>query len=215
MQSATGVTLSTRFDPLSPHQREDPFALLAMARREQPVFYAPGVDLWVVTRYHDVLAVLKDHETFSSSGALKSAPLPEAVAAVLAEGYRDMPYIIEIDPPLHDRIRGLATKAFTPRRIASLEPAIRRIVDELLSQLPQEGEADVIGAFAWPLPLRVLGEFLGLPREDLAQLHEWGNDWLLMQQAGPIEKRIAHAKGTVALQHYFLAAVRKRARDFD
>jgi cytochrome P450 len=184
-----------------------------MARREQPVFYAPGVDLWVVTRYHDVLAVLKDHETFSSSGALKSAPLPEAVAAVLADGYRDMPYIIEVDPPLHDRIRGLATKAFTPRRIASLEPAIRRIVDELLSPLPEEGEADVIGAFAWPLPLRVLGEFLGLPREDLAQLHEWGNDWLLMQQAGPIEKRIAHAKGTVALQRYFLAAVRKRAHD--
>ena len=213
MQSATEATLSTRFDPLSPQQREDPFALLATARREQPVFYAPGVDLWVVTRYHDVLAVLKDHETFSSSGALKSAPLPEAVAAVLADGYRDMPYIIEVDPPLHDRIRGLATKAFTPRRIASLEPAIRRIVDELLSPLPEEGEADVIGAFAWPLPLRVLGEFLGLPREDLAQLHEWGNDWLLMQQAGPIEKRIAHAKGTVALQRYFLAAVRKRAHD--
>ncbi len=212
MRSATEATLSTRFDPLSPQQREDPFALLAMARREQPVFYAPGVDLWVVTRYHDVLAVLKDHETFSSSGALKSAPLPEAVAAVLADGYRDMPYIIEVDPPLHDRIRGLATKAFTPRRIASLEPAIRRIADELLSQLPREGEADVIGAFAWPLPLRVLGEFLGLPREDLAQLHEWGNDWLLMQQAGPIEKRIAHAKGTVELQRYFLAAVQKRAR---
>jgi hypothetical protein len=98
MQSATEATLSTRFDPLSPQQREDPFALLATARREQPVFYATGVDLWVVTRHHDVLAVLKDHETFSSSGALKSAPLPEEVAAVLADGYRDMPYIIEVDP---------------------------------------------------------------------------------------------------------------------
>src|SRR5262249_15613925 len=93
------------------------------------------------------------------------------------------------------------------------EPAIRRIVDELLGPLPSEGEADLIDAFAWPLPLRVLGEFLGLPREDLAQLHEWGNDWLLMQQAGPLEERIAHAKGTVALQHYFLEAVRKRARE--
>jgi cytochrome P450 len=214
MQPATSEpTLSTRFDPLSPEQREDPFAILAAARREQPVFYAPGLDLWVVTRYDDVLAVLKDHETFSSTGALKSAPLPDAVDAVLAEGYRDMPYIIEIDPPLHDRIRGLATKAFTPRRIASLEPAIRRIVDELLGPLPSEGEADLIGAFAWPLPLRVLGEFLGLPREDLAQLHEWGNDWLLVQQAGPLEKRIAHAKGTVALQYYFLEAVRKRAHE--
>ncbi len=208
-------TLSTRFDPLSPDQRENPFEILATARRDQPVFYAPALDLWVVTRYDDVLAVLKDHDTFSSTGALKSAaaPLPEEVAAVLSQGYREMPYIIEIDPPLHDRIRGLVTKAFTPRRIAALEPAIRRIVDELLDALPSAGEIDLVGAFAWPLPLRVLGELLGLPREDLARLHVWGNDWILVQQDGPVEKRLAHAKGTVALQRYFLEAVKRRERE--
>lgn len=208
-------TLSTRFDPLSPEQRENPFDVLAMARCEQPVFFASAVDLWVVTRYDDVLAVLKDHETFSSTGALKSstAPLPDEVAAVLAEGYREMPYIIEVDPPLHDRIRGLVTKAFTPRRIAALEPVIRRIVDELLDALPPCGETDVIGAFAWPLPLRALGELLGLPREDLEQLHVWGNDSILVQQDGPMEKRLGHARGTVALQHYFLDAVRRRQRE--
>ena len=124
-----------------------------------------------------------------------------------------MPYIIEVDPPLHDRIRGLVTKAFTPRRIAALEPAIRRIVDELLHALPPAGEIEVIGAFAWPLPLRVLGELIGLPREDLAQLHVWGTDWLLVQQAGPLEKRLAHARGTVELQRYFLDAVRRRERE--
>ena len=58
----------------------------------------------------------------------------------------------------------------------------------------------------------MLGELLGLPSEDLAQLHVWGNDWIFVQQAGPIEKRLAHAKGTVALQHYFLEAVRRRER---
>jgi len=63
------------------------------------------------------------------------------------------------------------------------------------------------------LPLRVLGELLGLPREDLAQLHVWGNDWILVQQEGPLEKRLAHARGTVALQHYFLDAVRRRERE--
>jgi len=205
--------VSTRFDPLSPEQRENPFDILATARRDQPVFHVPALDLWVVTRYDDVLAVLKDHHTFSSTGALKSAPLPDEVAAVLAEGHLEMPYIIEVDPPLHDRIRGLATKAFTPRRIAALEPVVRRIVDDLLSELPPAGEIELVGAFAWPLPLRVLGELLGLPREDLAQLHVWGNDWILVQQAGAIEKRLAHARGTVALQHYFLEAVRRRERE--
>jgi cytochrome P450 len=209
------ATLAARFDPLSPEQRENPFDILAAARRDQPVFHVPALDLWVVTRYDDVLAVLKDHETFSSTGALKSAaaPLPDEVAAVLAAGYREMPYIIEVDPPQHNRIRGLVTKAFTPRRIAALEPVIRRIVDELLDPLPPKGEVELIGAFAWPLPLRVLGELLGLPRDDLAQLHVWGNDWILVQQDGPLEKRLAHAKGTVALQRYFLEAVKRRERE--
>ena len=211
----TAPTLAVPFNPLAPEQRENPFDILAAARREQPVFYVPALKLWVVTRYDDVLAVLKDHETFSSTGALKSdsTPVPKEVAAILAEGFREMPYIIEVDPPQHDRIRGLVTKGFTPRRIASLEPAIRRIVDELLAPLPPTGEIDVIGAFAWPLPLRVLGELLGLPRGDLAQLHVWGNDWILVQQESPLEKRLAHARGTVALQHYFPDAVRRRERE--
>jgi cytochrome P450 len=206
--------LSARFDPLAPEQLEDPFALLALARREQPVFYAPEHDLWVVTRHEDVLAVLKDHRSFSSTGALKSAaaPLPPEVAAVLAEGEPSMPYIIEIDPPLHDRIRGLVTKAFTPRRIAALEPEIHAIVDELLDELPPAGEADIVERFAWPLPLRVLGRLLGLPADDLAQLHRWGLDWLLVQQEVPLEQRLAHARGTVDLQRYFLDVVADRER---
>ncbi len=111
------------FDPTTPEQRENPFDVLALARREQPVFHAPALDLWVVTRHEDVLAVLKDHRTFSSAGALKSSstPLPPAVLDVLAEGFPGMPYIIELDPPLHDRIRGLVARAFTPRRISELE----------------------------------------------------------------------------------------------
>ena len=69
----TAPTLAVRFDPLAPAQRENPFDILAAARRDQPVFYVPALKLWVVTRYDDVLAVLKDHETFSSTGALAGA----------------------------------------------------------------------------------------------------------------------------------------------
>jgi len=207
--------LSARFDPLSPEQRENPFDVLALARREQPVFYAPELDLWVVTRHDDVLEVLKDHGSFSSTGALKSAsaPMPPEIVAVLAEGYPEMPYIIEIDPPLHDRIRSLVTKAFTPRRIRELEPTVHEIVNELLDEVPAAGEADIVELFAWPLPLRVLGHLLGLPREDLAQLHEWGNDWMLVQQEVPLEQRLRHARGTVALQRYFVAAVERREHE--
>jgi cytochrome P450 len=203
------------FDPLDPAQREDPFPVLELARREQPVFHAPEFDLWVVTRYDDVLAVLRDHATFSSDGALRSspAPYPPAVQKVLADGWPGMPYIIELDPPLHDRIRGLVTRAFTPRRIAELEPSVAAIAEELVDELAPLGSADVVERFAWPLPLRVLGELLGIPREDLAQLHEWGTDWLLLQQPGPVEELVEHARGLVAMQRYFVEALERRERE--
>lgn len=204
-----------QFDPTSPAQRDDPFPLLEQARREQPVFHVPTLDLWVVTRHEDVLAVLKDHRSFSSTGALRSAPgpYPPAVQEVLDLAYPEMPYIIEIDPPLHDRIRGLVTRAFTPRRIQALEPRITAIVDELLDGLAADGAADIVERFAWPLPLRVLGELFGVPEDDLPRLHHLGTDWLLLQQERPLEERVRHAHGVVELQRYFVDAVEARMRE--
>jgi cytochrome P450 len=206
------------FDPLAPAQRENPFPTLELARREQPVFYAEQFRLWVVTRYEDVLAVLKDHATFSSEGALRSSPDPHppAVQAALAEGHPDMPIIIDTDPPVHDRIRGLVTKAFTPRRVAEMEPRIEALATELLDELVADCEGDVIERFAWPLPLRVMGELLGVPREDLPQLHRWSQDWLtLHQQSGTIEERVEHAHGFVEFQRYFVRALEAREREPD
>lgn len=202
------------FDPLSPEQREDPFGVLELARREQPVFYAPQFGLWVVTRYDDVLAVLKDHHAFSSAGALVSrkSPLSDEATAALAEGHPDMPYIIEVDPPLHDRIRGLVTRAFTPRRVAEMEPRIEAISRELIDAFARDGRSDIVERYAWPLPLTVLGEMLGVPRADLPRLHEWGQDWLLLQQERPAAEQVAHARGLVEMQRYFVRALEERER---
>jgi cytochrome P450 len=200
------------FDPTLPEQRENPFAVLELARREQPVFYAEKFGLWIVTRHDDVLAVLKDHRSFSSEGALKSSPgaYPPAVQEVLAEGFPEMPYIIEVDPPAHDRIRGLITKAFTPRRVAELAPRIEVIARELVDSFAADGEGDIVERFAWPLPLRVLGELFGVPRDDLERLHHWGMDWLLVQQELPVERRVEHARGLVQMQRYFVELVEAR-----
>jgi cytochrome P450 len=200
------------FDPTSLEQREDPFTVLAQARREQPVFYAPELRLWVVTRHDDVLTVLKDHRTFSSVGALTSAAgtRPRKVTEILAEGHPDMPYIIEVDPPLHDRIRGLVARAFTPRRIEALEPRIEEIAAELIDGFAALGRVDIVEAFAWPLPLRVLGELFGFPEQDLVSIHHWGTDWLLLQQDRPTAELLEHARGLVELQRYCVDAVEQR-----
>jgi cytochrome P450 len=202
-----------RFDPLSPAQRVNPYPVYAEAREKAPVFFAEPYGFWVVTRYDDVLAVLKDDETYSSVNALTSSAveLPAEVQTVLAEGWPEMPVIVDTDPPLHTRIRGLINAAFTPRRIAGMEPTITAIVDELLDRLAPQGAGDLVERFAWPLPLRVMGQMLGLPQEDLDRLHEWSNDWLALHQpGGSLEQQLDWARNTVALQRYFMDALEQR-----
>jgi cytochrome P450 len=204
-----------RFDPLDPEQRANPYPTYALLRREQPVYHSAALDLWVVTRYDDVLAVLKDDETFSSRNALRSAPHepPPEVRAVLAEGWPDMPIIVDSDPPLHTRIRRPITKAFTPRRVAELEPRIAALAGELVDGFAADGEADLVERFAWPLPLRVMGELIGVPAGDLPWLHERSRDWLgLYQATGSLEERIERARGYVAFQRYFVEFMEQRAR---
>jgi cytochrome P450 len=204
------------FDPLEPEQRRDPYPVYAEARERAPVFYAEKYGFWVVTRYEDVLEVLKDDETFSSVDALRSSTveLPPQVQAVLAEGWPDMPVIIDTDPPLHTRIRGLITKAFTPRRVAEQEPTIRALAHELLGGFEREGRADIVSRFAWPLPLRVIGRMLGLPDDDLERLHAWSVDWLLLfQRETSLGQQLEWARNTVALQRYFMDVLEQRERE--
>ena len=204
------------FNPLAPTQLADPYPVYARARRVQPVFYASEFGFWVVTRYDDVLAVLKDHRTFSSQGALRSSAsdAPPEVTAVLAEGFPDMPIIVDTDPPLHTRIRGLVTKAFTPRRIAEMEPRIVAIATELIDGFAGDGEVDLIDRFAWPLPLIGIGDMLGCPRADLPDLHRWSHDWLTsFQGTGSVEEQVGYARSIVTLQRYFAEALEERVRE--
>ena len=166
----------------------------------------------MVTRHEDVLAVLKDHRTFSSAGALKSSatPLPPEVRDVLADGVPG--------DAVHHRARSAAARPDPRARRArvhaaedrELEPRIEAIASELLDELAPRGSADIVEAFAWPLPLRVLGELFGFPADDLEQVHHWGLDWLLLQQARPLAEQVAHAAGLVAFQRYCVAAVEDR-----
>ena len=203
------------FDPLSPEQRESPYAVYASARDTAPVFYADRYGFWVVTRHEDVLAVLKDGETYSSQDALTSSPvdLPPEVRAVLDEGWPEMPVIIDTDAPLHTRIRGLVTKAFTPRRVADMAPTIEAVATELIDEIAADGSADIVARFAWPLPLTVVGDMLGVPRDDLSRLHEWSVHWLRLKQPGAtLEQQLGWARSTVELQRYFMELLDERDR---
>lgn len=144
------------FDPFVPELRDDPYATYRRLRDEAPVHYSERIRSWVLTRHRDVEVLFTDPR-FSAD-------------RTKARKYRGSggpsPASLQIDPPEHTRVRRLVTKAFTPRAIRELRPRTAEVTESLLDAAEAEGEIDLIADFAYPLPLTVLTELLGVPDED-------------------------------------------------
>lgn len=202
-----------RFDPLSATQLADPYPVYAALRTESRVHYEEDLDLYVVPHHADVVEAAMRTESLSSVGAVQTTtrPFPAEVEWILGRGIGDMIWMTAEDGERHRRARSLINKVFTPRRVRELEPKIVRYVDGLIDGFIDAGHADLVESFAWPLPLLVLSEILGLPEKDLPDLHRWSDQWLrLMQATDPPEMLQEYARGYVALQHYMLEQMRQR-----
>jgi cytochrome P450 len=151
------------FSPSDPAFLENPFPFYEMGRTMNPLFLE-NMKTWLVFDYEDVTAILKDNQTWSSG----FVP-PEGVEA-------PPPSMLGSDPPRHARLRGLVSQAFTPRMIEQLEPRIRQIASELLDEVVPTGKADVIDALAYPLPVIMIAEILGVPPEDRSDFKRWSDD---------------------------------------
>ena len=153
--------------------KADPFPFYARLRTDQPVCcvdiaLAPGLsEAWLVTRYDDVVAVLKDPRFAKNrENAAKKPWLPEFVRPL----ERNM---LDLDEPDHGRLRALVHKAFTPAMVERLQPRIQRIADDLLDAVETKGTMDLVRDFALPLPLTVIVELLGIPAKDQDRFHGW------------------------------------------
>jgi cytochrome P450/nitrite reductase/ring-hydroxylating ferredoxin subunit len=209
----SGAARGIDFNPTAPDQRECPFDLYRRAREEMPVFYSERFDLWVVTRYHDIVRVLKDPETFSSaqSLAVDSSLAPE-VQAVLDEGYPATPTMVTADPPVHTRFRELVGKAFTPRRVSVMEPRMREIASGLIDRFVNAGRAEIVKSFAYPFPMEVIAEILGVPSADMDRFKRWSDDMSARFGPLPLDRQIECARSEVGFQHYFAAMLEERRR---
>ena len=204
------------FDPLAEDQLRDPYPIYDRLREEAPVFWSEPQGLFVVSRYDDVVAVLKDHQNFSSQNSVRTslAPPPPEVAAVLAEGYPLSPTLTDSDEPIHRRLRGLINKAFTHRRVAEMEEPVRRASEELIDGFAADGEADVIDQFGWSLPLTAICLILGVDPRDVEKLHVWSYHWLkLLQADDPVADQVEYARSVVEMQRYFIAEIERRERE--
>jgi cytochrome P450 len=210
--SATVAPPLSLYRLLDPEVLADPYPLYHRLRTESPVHWDPFLHAWVVTRYADVVTVL---HRFSA----QRTPTPEQLAAmglqtltpIAAVMVRQMLFL---DPPAHTRIRGLASQAFTPRRVERLRAHIQEITEGLLDPLVERGRLDVIADLAEPLPAIVTAEMLGVPTADARQLKAWSADFAEMLgnfQHNP--DRVAGViRSTDAMIEYFRDAIREQQR---
>ncbi|MFF2526234.1 cytochrome P450 family protein [Streptomyces liangshanensis] len=188
----------------------DPYEVYARLRETAPVRRITGPDgtsAWLVTRYDDVRRALADprlslDKRHALPGNYKGFSLPPALDANL----------LNMDPPDHTRIRRFVVQAFTARRTERLREPIRRTADDLLDAMAPAGRADLVAAYAAPLPIAVICELLGVPPEDRRDFREWTDDLITPDPARPEGMRNA----VRALLAFFTGLVdRKRAEPAD
>jgi cytochrome P450 len=166
-----------------------------------------GQTMWLVSQYDAALAVLRDYQRFGNDPV--KAMTPEAYEALIAEGTRDLTpeqqaefaevdavfsrNLLGVDPPDHTRLRKLVAQSFTPRFIEALRPRVQQIADDLLDAIEARAEAtgqreiDLIDAFAFPLPITVISEMLGVPLEDRDRFRVWSNEVVQFNPTEPID----------------------------
>jgi cytochrome P450 len=141
-------------------------------------FYGMG-GTWVALHYDDVITILKDSRfikdlrKFTSPHDKQHPNSGNTAASKMFDWLMNMPNMLTVDPPDHTHLRRLVSKAFTPRMIEDLRPRIQQIADELLVAVQEHGKMDIISDFAYPLPIIVISEMLGIPATDRNQFREW------------------------------------------
>jgi cytochrome P450 len=165
------VTVSQmRRDPLSP------FAWYRSMRAAQPVLFNQDSSSWQVFRYTDVQRVLSSFDEFSSRFGGQDTALSNS--------------LIANDPPRHRQLRTLVSQAFTPRAVEDLAPRMRAITDELLAGVVERGQIDVVRDLAYPLPVIVIAELLGVPASERARFKAWSDDITNTQSYGMGEREM-------------------------
>lgn len=161
--------LARSFDPFHGEYQVDPGASLKAARAEEPVFYSPLIDYWVVTRYEDVKAVFKNPEVFSAAVALEQiTPLSDDAIDIL-DGYdfSPSPIIVNEDPPNHTDRRRAIMPPFLPEAVERLTPRMTELINDYIDRFVKRGHADLVDDLFYEVPCIIALMFLGVPDEDI------------------------------------------------
>jgi cytochrome P450 len=218
------------WDPYSSHWRDDPYPKYRELRDDAPVFHSPASDTWTVSRYDDVVAVMRNTEVFSSKtrGGQMEAAMSELSLAEKLQLFarfvtrmraapwtvRNSRMLIQEDGAVHLRMRDLVNRGFTPRQIKRLEPRIRALVAECMAKLAHEAQFDLVSELNTPLPVTVIAELLGVEPERRHVFKHW-SDVIISGATGsgianPLASGVLDAMGE--LRAYLRPIARDRRR---
>jgi cytochrome P450 len=207
------AALGARYNPFDPEFLKDPHVFFSKARAEAPVCFNPVFSMWLVTGYDEVLKVCEDPVLFSSKNKVDPPNdiHPEVLQYLATEGYSVVLQLFNSDPPEHDRIRTLMARGVTLKTMNDQVPAIRRLAHDYIDKFVKDCRVELRAAYADPLPLTVILDYLGAPRKDHEQIRIWDDWWArLFTSAHAIEEQFEAVRQVVAYQKYFDALINER-----
>jgi cytochrome P450 len=196
----TGVS----YYPLDDAFQQHPYPTYARLRRKDPVHWSPLVRAWILSRHEDCDATLRDHRRFSNDPRNAAGYVPAPTSP-------ETPSLLNLDPPDHTRLRGLVSKAFTPRAVRAMEPRIEQLVHELLDKAPAGEPVDIIEGLAYPLPVIVISEMIGVLPEDRDRFKTWSDRIARTLEPTITEEEIELARGArEEIIEYFRVVIAER-----
>ncbi len=196
------------FDPLSEEFFERPYEVYRWLRNEAPAYHNEKIGFWALSRYDDCVEAHRDVATYTSTRGLTLAQLTSVEFGQVVD---QMGSMIMMDPPMHDRMRKLVNRAFTPRRIAEWEPVVQRVIGGLLDGLAGAGTFDAVVDFAGPFPVEVICTIMGVPEGDRQQIRHWTDSMLELEVGNPFPTA-AGIEAAIELSTYMLALVADKRR---
>ena len=179
------MDLLSRFDFFNPEVMRNPHPYFAQMRDQQPIYYDARVQAHVLSRYEDVSFALKNHALFSSTKVRIAGKLQEERSASAELG--SVSNLISSDPPQHNRLRGLVSRAFTPKQISAMEPRVRELSQQLVAEMTRSSEFDFMEGLASPLPVTIISEMLGIDTARRRDFKRWSDSLIQSSNAALLQ----------------------------
>jgi len=190
------------YDPQEAAVRRNPYPYYRHLREHHPVYFVPSLNAYAISRYEDVRDVLSDYARFSSDPLIR-------IAFGEFNPAGDARYLLSSDPPDHTRLRALVNKALSNRYLTEIRSEIEATVHQLLDDLPRGREFDFIEQFSSPLPVRIVGDLLGVESDRYSDFRRWSNN---VTAGGNADRLSDHQRREIradadAFRDYFLARI--------